>query len=111
MQAKSLMSRIHALNRRLSDIEGIDSAASSLNNGKPDRVLNDKRRLSRMTAIVDVELCACCAVCVGACPQEAVSLDDIVRIDSHRCNDCGECVEPCPNDAIALREMENVAAS
>ncbi len=55
-----------------------------------------------MAAKVDKEQCTGCGICVNACPQEAISLNDIAKIDPEKCTDCGTGVEECPNDAISV---------
>jgi len=41
---------------------------------------------------------------VDACPQEAISLNDVAKVDPEKCTDCGACVEECSNDAISMPE-------
>jgi len=57
-----------------------------------------------MAAQVDKEKCTGCGICVDACPQEAITVDDFAKIDADKCVDCGACVEECPNDAISMPE-------
>ena len=56
----------------------------------------------KVAAKVDKELCYACGLCEDACPQKAISVDDIAKIDPDKCTDCGTCVEECPNDAISV---------
>jgi ferredoxin len=56
----------------------------------------------KMAAKVDKEQCTGCGICVDACPQEAISLNDIAKVDAEKCTDCGTCVEECPNEAISI---------
>jgi len=44
--------------------------------------------------------CVACGVCVDACPQDAITVDDIAVIDNGKCIDCGACIDECPSDAI-----------
>ena len=55
-----------------------------------------------MVAIVNADDCVACGVCVDACPQEAIKVDDVAVIDEELCIDCGTCVDECPNSAISL---------
>jgi ferredoxin len=55
-----------------------------------------------MPAKVDKEKCTGCGVCVDACPQDAISLNDVAEIDAEKCTDCGTCVEECPNEALSM---------
>ena len=56
-----------------------------------------------MAAIIDVQKCTGCGVCVETCPLEAISLnDDLAVIDEDICTECGLCVDECPENAIRL---------
>ena len=57
-----------------------------------------------MAAVVDEAKCTGCGICVDECPVEAITLDDVVKIDPEVCTDCGRCIEECPNDAISSGE-------
>jgi ferredoxin len=47
------------------------------------------------------EECINCGACEPACPAEAISeANDVRVIDAAKCTDCGECVENCPVEAI-----------
>lgn len=51
--------------------------------------------------IVDANLCVACGACADACPQDAITVDDIAVIDASKCVDCGVCVDECPAGAIS----------
>jgi NAD-dependent dihydropyrimidine dehydrogenase PreA subunit len=36
--------------------------------------------------------------------MEAITVDDIAKIDPDTCTDCGTCVDECPNEAISLQD-------
>jgi Fe-S-cluster-containing hydrogenase component 2 len=46
--------------------------------------------------------------CVAACPHQALSFQDWVRLDQERCDGCGACVEACPVDGIRLDPKDNL---
>ena len=45
------------------------------------------------------ENCIGCGSCVGECPVEAITCDDVAVIDPAKCIDCGSCAGVCPVDA------------
>ena len=50
---------------------------------------------------VDKEKCAGCGLCVEACPQQAIRMQDgTALIDQGRCAVCGTCLATCDNNAI-----------
>ncbi|MDR0932122.1 MAG: 4Fe-4S binding protein [Victivallales bacterium] len=56
-----------------------------------------------MAAKVDNDKCVGCEACVGACPIEAISMNDgKAAVDAGSCIDCGACVGECPSEAISL---------
>jgi Pyruvate/2-oxoacid:ferredoxin oxidoreductase delta subunit len=65
---------------------------------------------SVIRAIIDPEQCTGCGVCVGFCPERAITLGDAATVDAARCAGCGECVGVCPNAAVSLSEAERGAA-
>lgn len=46
--------------------------------------------------------CLRCGDCKAACPQGAISLDNLDRIDRSRCLRCGDCVAACPGKGLRL---------
>jgi len=50
---------------------------------------------------VDIERCTGCGICVGVCPQRAISLhNDLAVINQEQCIQCETCAEVCPVGAI-----------
>ena len=44
--------------------------------------------------------CIMCDICVGECPQNAITPSDpIYIIDPDICDDCADCAEICPVEA------------
>jgi electron transport complex protein RnfB len=49
--------------------------------------------------------CTCCVNgkgCIAVCPVEAITRNDVVRVDDDKCIDCGVCVEVCPSKALSM---------
>ena len=56
-----------------------------------------------MAAIVDIDVCTGCGICVDECPLSAIELvNDKAKVDAEECTECGTCVDECPNEAISL---------
>lgn len=54
---------------------------------------------------VDRDKCLHCGACVGACPENALYLNEfIIEIDDKICNGCGICRRMCGIAAIEFRE-------
>ncbi|MHC4480794.1 MAG: DUF362 domain-containing protein, partial [Planctomycetota bacterium] len=46
--------------------------------------------------------CTACGTCEEWCPEDAISVDDLARIDYDLCIGCGECVAVCPVGAVGF---------
>ncbi|MEM3512971.1 MAG: phosphoadenosine phosphosulfate reductase family protein, partial [Thermoplasmata archaeon] len=47
--------------------------------------------------------CVKCGICIGRCPQKAISFDEKgIKIDAEKCQHCGTCLQPCP--AVVYRQ-------
>jgi len=56
-----------------------------------------------MAATIKSDDCVGCGICVDACPNEAIALEDgVAVVKADDCVDCGVCVDECPNEAISL---------
>ncbi|HDP35088.1 MAG TPA: 4Fe-4S dicluster domain-containing protein [Candidatus Hydrogenedentes bacterium] len=57
-----------------------------------------------MTVLIDAKLCAGCAACIDACPNDAITLnEDIVAVmNEDKCLDCGACIDECPARAMEM---------
>ena len=57
----------------------------------------------RVVPQVIEDRCAPCNACREICPEGAISVDSIARIDAGMCTGCGACVYVCPPTYAALR--------
>ncbi|MEJ2655872.1 MAG: 4Fe-4S binding protein [Desulfobacterales bacterium] len=54
-------------------------------------------------AVIDIETCEGCGVCIDRCQMDAVQLaDEKASVDLDRCIGCGLCVSTCPTDSMTL---------
>lgn len=58
------------------------------------------------TIIIDREKCTGCALCVGVCPDQTISMEaNKAEITGSRCLQCGHCSAICPVTAIEVRAI------
>ena len=55
-----------------------------------------------MAATVDKDACVGCGACAGACPCDAITVDDVAVVDAEKCVGCGACADACPAGAITV---------
>jgi electron transport complex protein RnfB len=51
---------------------------------------------------VDEELCNACGLCVESCQFDALSVDNVAKVNNARCVGCGVCVSACTEKALML---------
>ncbi|MDT8272445.1 MAG: 4Fe-4S binding protein, partial [Desulfomonilia bacterium] len=59
---------------------------------------------SRYLAVVEVDVCTGCGMCVDECPVEAIviSSENCAQVNRDICIGCGVCTHVCPVDALYL---------
>jgi ferredoxin len=88
--------RLQELKRTVADLEtGLDDVRRRI-----DR-LPDQPPLDRHAA-VNLGRCTGCRICESVCPQNAVQVTNVARVDRAGCTGCGTCVTYCPQGAIRL---------
>ncbi|MCK4814547.1 4Fe-4S binding protein [bacterium] len=73
-----------------------------------DLAKKSKQKPSKSTvvkAFIDEIKCTGCSVCINVCPQRAITIRNIARVNTVLCTGCGKCVKVCPNKAIYLRRV------
>ncbi len=61
---------------------------------------NDVGLMARVEPGLDAERCNGCGLCVKACGEAAIDMEDKLPVrDARRCLGCGDCVRVCPRDA------------
>lgn len=63
---------------------------------------------SSVTPFLRKDKCTACGICIEYCPEDAITVDNLARIDSSKCIGCGECLGICPTGAWRIswnREM------
>ena len=55
-----------------------------------------------MPVEVDESKCDGCRSCIEVCPVEAITVEDVAKVNPYECVDCGSCVDACPKGAITL---------
>ena len=65
-------------------------------------MLKEARKSIPFTPETDLDKCIQCLQCVEACPNQAISQDDVTAIDRWSCMICFACVRICPEDAKAM---------
>lgn len=53
-----------------------------------------------MAVTISADDCIACGVCTDACPQGALTVEDVCVV-SDACIDCGSCIDECPVGAIS----------
>jgi ferredoxin len=62
------------------------------------------QKLRNLKAFINESKCTACGVCANVCPQGAIMINKLARVDTALCTGCGVCVGACPNSAISLIE-------
>lgn len=57
-----------------------------------------------MAAIVNEEECTACGSCADVCPEGAITVEDVAKVDADKCTECGTCVDECATGAISVPE-------
>ncbi len=61
-----------------------------------------------LKAVVDIERCSKCSLCVNNCPYKAISMTEHgAEVDEIKCRGCGICVMSCPSIAITVRNSRD----
>ena len=50
--------------------------------------------------LVNEEKCLGCGECLAWCPEDALSVWALAKVDQDRCTECLTCIDYCPVNAI-----------
>lgn len=54
-------------------------------------------------AVVDLDLCDRCGLCLPLCPPAAIRLQfNTLIVDGAECTGCHKCIDPCPVRALSM---------
>ena len=62
------------------------------------------QKIKDLKALIDESKCTACGVCANVCPQGAIMINNLARVNTTLCTGCGACVGACPNGAVSLLE-------
>lgn len=80
-------------------------AAALCANGCSQPHIADFGLIATARITVRPEKCAACGQCLVACAEDAVSLDQGLRLDPARCLGCLACVRVCPEAALSMKVL------
>jgi len=67
----------------------------------------EKGNIPKRIPVVDHRLCLACGVCVGACPQNGITLlKATLSISVETCVGCKRCAAACPVGALSFQEFK-----
>lgn len=104
LTAQDMINRLNAITQRIAEIEATNLDSSFSIKGTTKGTSDGEKIFPPLTAIIDPTRCTCCGLCVDLCPEQAISLNDFVTINSSQCTGCNSCVNECPNKAISLSD-------
>jgi len=91
-QSQQLKQQLEVVLRRIGDFE---------KRGKQEP---HPQKVKDLKAFIDELKCTACGVCANLCPQGAIMINNLARVNAALCTGCGACVGACPNGAVSLIE-------
>ncbi|MBN1353170.1 MAG: 4Fe-4S binding protein [Candidatus Omnitrophica bacterium] len=73
--------------------------------GKGNKQEPRSQELRSLKAFIDESKCTACGMCANICPQGAIMVNNLARVNMTLCIGCGACVGVCPNKTIFLRRI------
>ena len=90
---------------RIAEVRGITIFAEGAVMVKAiDEAELDSKTSALKQAVIRAMECVGCGICVGRCPENALTVDGQVTVDEDMCTHCGSCLGPCP--VVSFRDDE-----
>lgn len=85
------------INETIAQAQGAAARAATI-------LSKEEIKIAGASAIVNIDECIGCEVCINLCPYNAISKneEDIVVINKFQCKACGVCSASCPKNAINI---------
>ncbi len=90
-------------------LAGMGGAIKNVAMGLASRAGKLRQHSAGRPEVTDEE-CIACGTCARWCPEDAIEVEDVARIDYDRCIGCGECVSVCPVGAVGISWNESAEA-
>jgi len=103
-RARDIVTQLEEIHQRIAGSQTRSPSPADLLARTAEQPPQREGSIHSTIASVNDEKCTACAVCLSICPEQAISLDGVAKVDPLLCTGCGICVSECPEQAISLIE-------